>query len=64
MFFADAVAFYAGAYFVETKEMDFELVMKVFGCILFSAMAAGQASSFAPDYAKVETEPLMRSSRT
>ena len=25
---------------------------RVFGCIMFSAMAAGQAQSFAPDYTK------------
>ncbi|XP_064648001.1 ATP-dependent translocase ABCB1-like isoform X1 [Lineus longissimus] len=50
--FVHAAAFAFGAYLIQQNEMDFTSVFKVFGAIVFGAMALGQASSFAPDYGK------------
>jgi len=36
-----------------TKGMNFQDMMQVFSSVVFSAMAAGQAVSLAPDYTKV-----------
>lgn len=53
-FFAYSAAFYYGSLWVDEGEMTFPDVMKVFRCVIFGAMAAGQASSFAPDYTKAK----------
>ncbi|XP_046555643.1 phosphatidylcholine translocator ABCB4-like [Haliotis rubra] len=52
VFFEHAAAFYFRAYLIKIGEADYVDVFKVFGAIVFGAMAIGQASAFAPDAAK------------
>lgn len=47
-----AVGFYSGAWLMTKGDMDFLHMIRVFSAVVFSAMAAGQASSLAPDAAK------------
>ncbi|KAK7110228.1 ATP-dependent translocase ABCB1-like isoform X2 [Littorina saxatilis] len=54
IYFVYAAAFMLGAYLIEENEMDFEDVFLVFGAIVFSAMALGNASAFAPDAGKAQ----------
>ncbi|KAK6172116.1 hypothetical protein SNE40_018066 [Patella caerulea] len=54
IFFAYAAAFYFGAYLIQEGEMNYVEVFRVFGAIVFGAMALGQASSFAPDASKAQ----------
>ncbi|XP_078273190.1 ATP-dependent translocase ABCB1-like isoform X1 [Rhinoraja longicauda] len=54
MFFAYAASFRFGAWLVTHNYMGFRDVFLVFSAIVFGAMALGQASSFAPDYAKAK----------
>ncbi|XP_075683763.1 ATP-dependent translocase ABCB1-like [Rhinoderma darwinii] len=54
MFFAYAGTFQFGAYLVSEGYMTFDNVFLVFSAIVFGAMALGQTSSFAPDYAKAK----------
>ncbi|ESO94117.1 hypothetical protein LOTGIDRAFT_145119, partial [Lottia gigantea] len=54
IFFAYAASFYFGAYLINEGEMDYVDVFRVFGSIVFGAMALGQASSFAPDASKAQ----------
>ncbi|XP_018422366.1 PREDICTED: multidrug resistance protein 1A-like, partial [Nanorana parkeri] len=54
MFFAYACSFRFGAYLVEEGYMTFDNVFLVFSAVVFGAMALGQTSSFAPDYAKAK----------
>ncbi|KAJ1100830.1 hypothetical protein NDU88_005905 [Pleurodeles waltl] len=54
MFFAYAGCFRFGAWLISEGHMTFENVFLVFSAIVFGAMALGQTSSFAPDYAKAK----------
>ncbi|XP_075067982.1 ATP-dependent translocase ABCB1 isoform X5 [Mixophyes fleayi] len=75
MFFAYAGCFRFGAWLAVNGHMTMENVFLVFSAIVFGAMALGEASSFAPDYAKakisaahifslLEKEPLIDSYST
>ncbi|XP_013371477.1 PREDICTED: multidrug resistance protein 1-like [Chinchilla lanigera] len=54
MYFSYAACFRFSAFLVAREIMTYENVMLVFSAVVFGAMAVGQFSSFAPDYAKAK----------
>uniref|UniRef100_H2ZPC0 Bile salt export pump n=1 Tax=Ciona savignyi TaxID=51511 RepID=H2ZPC0_CIOSA len=54
IYFAYAAVFRLGIELVFTYEMTYENVFKVLTAVIFGAMAVGQNSSFAPDYAEAK----------
>uniref|UniRef100_A0A286XSX1 ATP binding cassette subfamily B member 1 n=1 Tax=Cavia porcellus TaxID=10141 RepID=A0A286XSX1_CAVPO len=54
MYFSYAACFRFSAFLVAREIMNYENVMLVFSAIVFGAMAVGQFTSFAPDYAKAK----------
>ncbi|XP_078094662.1 ATP-dependent translocase ABCB1-like isoform X2 [Mustelus asterias] len=53
-----AASFRFGAYLISINAMDVEGVFLVFNAIVFGAVAIGQSSSFAPDYAKAKVAAM------
>ncbi|GAB1600864.1 multidrug resistance protein 1A-like [Argonauta hians] len=49
-----AAIFYVGAVLITKCHMDFTELLKVFSSLIFGALALGQASAMAPDFAKVK----------
>eukprot|EP00118_Oscarella_pearsei_P008490 m.44041 g.44041 ORF g.44041 m.44041 type:complete len:1424 (+) comp33488_c1_seq3:184-4455(+) len=54
LFWTYAVAFRFGGYLVAERELDYFKVFTVFNAIVFCALTAGNANTFAPDYAKAK----------
>jgi ABC-type multidrug transport system fused ATPase/permease subunit len=54
LFWTYAVAFRFGGHLVAKGELDYFNVFKVFNAIVFCALTAGQANTFAPDAAKAK----------
>ncbi|KAJ3116721.1 tRNA N6-adenosine threonylcarbamoyltransferase [Phlyctochytrium bullatum] len=54
MFYSYAIAFYAGSQFVIANRMTPKNVFAVMFSVIFTAVAAGHASSFAPNFVKAK----------
>ncbi|KAJ3317373.1 ATP-binding cassette, sub-B (MDR TAP), member 4 [Blyttiomyces sp. JEL0837] len=54
IFFAYALAFYAGSRLILNNTMSAPDVLTVMFAVIFTAVSAGQASSFAPNYVKAK----------
>ncbi|XP_038653369.1 ATP-dependent translocase ABCB1-like isoform X2 [Scyliorhinus canicula] len=57
-YFSYAASFRFGAYLISINAMDVESVFLVFNAIVYGAVAIGQSSSFAPDYAKAKVAAM------
>ncbi|XP_072365307.1 ATP-dependent translocase ABCB1-like isoform X2 [Scyliorhinus torazame] len=57
-YFSYAASFRFGAYLIAINAMDVEGVFLVFNAIVYGAVAIGQTSSFAPDYAKAKVAAM------
>ncbi|KAL3652974.1 ATP-binding cassette, sub-B (MDR TAP), member 4 [Castilleja foliolosa] len=55
VFFAYAIAFYAGGRLVEAGKIEFEDVFRVFFALTMAAVAISQSSTFAPDSSKAKS---------
>ncbi|XP_048407802.1 ATP-dependent translocase ABCB1-like isoform X4 [Stegostoma tigrinum] len=57
-YFSYAACFRFGAFLISINAMDVEGVFLVFNAIVYGAVAIGQSSSFAPDYAKAKVAAM------
>ncbi|XP_020369439.2 ATP-dependent translocase ABCB1-like [Rhincodon typus] len=57
-YFSYAASFRFGAFLISINAMDVEGVFLVFNAIVYGAVAIGQSSSFAPDYAKAKVAAM------
>lgn len=52
IYFVYTATFIFGAWLIDTGDMDFLNVLRVFSTVTFSAMSLGRAIGYAPDYTK------------
>ena len=51
-FFAYAICFLVGAFFIKNEEIEFQNMLRVLMSVMFTTFAVGRSSSIAPDFSK------------